>query len=177
MNGKKIEESEGRIAKRTKFPELKKRPPPFRARPLVELAAGPRLEPPVPRLRWVSSERAEKNDLFNGLIAKTRKFQQPETPPGVELAPGQRARHVFGRARLRGKLSGIRGSYHEKVNVRELAKTRNQKPHPVLELASESKSPRRRARPWARRGTTLRAGPGCGLETNGKKLKNRRVVS
>jgi hypothetical protein len=51
-NGKEIEESEGRIAKRTKFPELKKKTTP--------VLSSPRVEPPIPRLRWVSSERPGK---------------------------------------------------------------------------------------------------------------------
>jgi ribosome modulation factor len=73
---------------------------------------------------------------------KTRKFQQPGTPPGVELAPGPCARQFYERARLRGKLSGIRGSHHEKMKVQELVKTSNWKPRPGLELTPESSSSR-----------------------------------
>jgi len=52
------------------------------------------------------------------------------------------------------------------MKAQELAKTSKWKPRPGLELAPESSSPRSRARTGARR-----AGPGCELEMNGKKIK------
>jgi hypothetical protein len=112
-NGKKNEDSEGRIAKTTKFPELKKKkkktPPPCRSLPLVE------------------------------------------------LAPGPRARWFCGRARLRGELSVIRGSYHEKMKVQELAKASNWKPRPGLELAPESSSSQGTSWNHTSRGSGVRA--------------------
>jgi hypothetical protein len=86
-NRKKIEESEGRIAKRTEFPELKKNHPRF------DLAPGPRVEPPVPRLRWVSSERPKKM-IYSMVLSRKQGNFSSRKPHPVSSSPRDRARDV-----------------------------------------------------------------------------------